>query len=160
MCHSDLSTNVCVVVSLAKNNELLGDSPAQYAQILEWMSFANCEVLPTAINVFGALLGWQPFVTEVVENLNAQLHNYMLVFESFLKDHEFLVGSKYTLADLYVLALLIRPFQYLFDRAWRETHPCTTQWFGKMLDEPILKNARGAFAFIDRRVSRKEKKVT
>jgi elongation factor 1-gamma len=106
---------------------------AEEALVLSYVSFANSELLPTLARWFLPLIsGFKdpaPYDFDAVEKGKRAslvcLDKLELVFEG----NEWLVGSRPTLADIFVGIMVSRGLQWVLGRAWRETHPATMAHF-------------------------------
>lgn len=121
--------------------EWLGTNDEERAQVAMWTSFVNSDVLPTAGYVFKPLKGDNmPYNEESVARHDQRLATQMNAFEVTLAQLPFLVGDRYTWADIYCVLMLWKPFAWLFDRQWQQQHPYTTSWFQTMLRQPVVAN--------------------
>ncbi|CCG83345.1 Elongation factor 1-gamma [Taphrina deformans PYCC 5710] len=141
-------TNAIAIYCKFKNqNEkttLLGKTKADYATILQWLSFANTEVLPTLGQWFGPLIGRVPYNKKTSEDaeksFNTKVASYL---ESVLKTKTFLVGHRVTLADLVVAAHLSRGFEFVLGSEWRSQYPNITRYFETVVNQHIYKGVAG-----------------
>ncbi|ODQ71688.1 hypothetical protein LIPSTDRAFT_73416 [Lipomyces starkeyi NRRL Y-11557] len=74
---------------------------------------------------------------------------YMSIYEKHLTEHTWLVGERFTLADLFVANLFSRGFEHVFGTAWRAVHPAITRWFTTVINQSIWLDVRGPYSFID-----------
>ncbi|KAK9453679.1 hypothetical protein V1511DRAFT_504174 [Dipodascopsis uninucleata] len=127
-----------------ENEALLGDSKAQYAEIVKWMSFANMELLPNLAKWVRPLLGMDSYNKKVVDQAEKDTNNLIeVVFEPYLAAHTYLVGEKFSLADLFTANLITRGFENVFGTAWKEAHPHTTRWYTLVTNQPIFTDVHG-----------------
>ncbi|KAG5354325.1 Elongation factor 1-gamma 1 [Yarrowia sp. C11] len=118
------------LLSQIPNNPLAPKTKEDEAEVLQWVSFANQEVLGAAWDTFGPLTGRVTYNKESVDAASAQLDKLIsLTYEPHLTKNTYLVGEKVTYADVSNVALLSRGFEYLFDDAWKKKHPATTRWW-------------------------------
>lgn len=102
------------------------------------MSFVNHEAAIAATNTYKPLLGRAPYNKKNVDDSLATLHKTTKVFEDHLLVNTFLVGERITLADIFSAGVLVRSFELLLDKKWRDEHPNTTRWFQTVTNQPIF----------------------
>ncbi|ORY86858.1 elongation factor EF-1 gamma subunit [Protomyces lactucae-debilis] len=132
-----------IAIYFASQNQkttLLGKTKGDYAQILQWLSFANTELLATLAGWLSPLRGMAPYNKKAVEEAEANFEKRVSFLEQILASKTFLVGERLTLADLVVAAHLARGFEFVFDPAWRSAHPNTTRYFTTIVNQHIYKN--------------------
>lgn len=137
------------MTSQNEKTTLLGKTKKDYASILRWMSFANTEVLPPIGAWFRPLVGRDPFNKKNVEdNMKAAL-KALHTLEEHLLVNTYLVGERLTLADLFTAGVLVRGWQYFFDKKWREEHPNVTRWYETVVNQPIYSEVGPKIPFIE-----------
>ncbi len=125
------------LLSQIPNNPLAPKTKEDEAEVLQWVSFGNQEVLGSAWDTFGPLTGRVPYNKKSVDAASEKLDNFIsLTFEPHLTKNTYLVGEKVTYADIANFALLSRGFEYLFGADWKKKFPATTRWWNT-----ISKNA-------------------
>jgi elongation factor 1-gamma len=106
---------------------------AEEALVLSYVSFANSELLPTLARWFLPLIpGFKdpaPYDFDAVEKGKRASLVCLDKLELVFKGKEWLVGSRPTLADIFVGIMVSRGLQWVLGRAWRETHPATMAHF-------------------------------
>src|SRR5271170_7098791 len=104
----------CVVAQQDPNTTLIPKDVKSHAQVIQWMSFANHEVLHTLGAWFRPTLGRDPGYNkknvDLAEHLVKRIMKYL---DGYLQDHTYLVGERLTIADLVLTAHLDRGFQYV-----------------------------------------------
>ncbi|GAA5930955.1 hypothetical protein JCM10213_003954 [Rhodosporidiobolus nylandii] len=101
---------------------LLGSSKEQAAQITQWASWANSDLLPTIAAWFRPLVGAAPYQKPAVEAAKAKALKHLAYLEKTLSTRTFLVGERVTLADIFVAAVLFRGFENVLDAEFRKAH--------------------------------------
>ena len=96
------------------NTTLLPKDTKAYAEVIQWCSFANHEVLPHLGLWFGPVLGRDPYNKKSVDAAEVGIKRIMKYLDGYFLDHTYLVGERLTLADVVMTALLARGFQYVF----------------------------------------------
>ena len=113
------------------------------------MSYGNQEILPPLGGYFRPLIGQDPYNKKNVEDSKVKALKAVKVLDEHLLVHTFLVGERITLADLFVVGLVGRGFEFLFDKQWREEHPNVTRWYETVYNQPIYSTVVDKLKFID-----------
>ena len=113
------------------------------------MSFVNHDFQPKITQAMRPLLGLDPYNKKSVEDGLKAADKSASVLEDHLLVHTFLVGERITLADLFCAGLLIRGFEYFFDKKWREQYPNLTRWYETVYHQPIYSAVVPPLKFID-----------
>lgn len=95
------------------NTTLLPKDTKAYAEVVQWCSFANHEVLPQIGSWFGPVLGRDPYNKKSVDAAEGGIKRILKYLDGYFLDHTYLVGERLTLADLVMTAHLDRGFQYV-----------------------------------------------
>ncbi|KAK9327923.1 hypothetical protein V1520DRAFT_371665 [Lipomyces starkeyi] len=66
---------------------------------------------------------------------------FMSIYEKHFTERTWLVGERFTLADLFVANLFSRGFEHVFGTAWRAAHPAITRWFNTVINQSIWLDA-------------------
>ena len=134
-------TDRFLVASQNEKTTLLGKTKQDYAQIVRWMSFGNAHVLPHIGSWFRPLVGRDPYNKANVEKSQHNAEKALYVLEQHLLVHTYLVGERITLADLFMASMVLRGFEYVLDKRWRDEHPNTTRWYETVTAQPIWRAA-------------------
>lgn len=125
------------------NEQLRGTNAADQAQILQWTSFADTELLPpVATLVFTAA----KVLTRPVEETAAseqQLKKLLSFIDSSLNGRSYLVGEQVTLADLAVVGVLIALYQHVHTADQRAQYANLNKWFNALVAQPQFAAALG-----------------
>lgn len=113
------------------------------------MSYANSNLMPAQVAIFGPLDGRVPYVKEQVEKALPLLEKEVAVFEKHLTANTYLVGERISVADLYAATIIVRGFDFIFGTEWREQHPAVTRWFKTVIAHPILAERFADYKFRD-----------
>jgi elongation factor 1-gamma len=147
-----LSECIAIAIYLTSQNEkttLLGKTKQDYASILKWMSYANTEILSPLGGWFRPLVGRDPYNKKNVEDSKTTSEKAVHVLEEHLLVNTYLVGERLTLADIFVIAILARGFQYFYDKTWRAENPNVTRWYETVYSQPIYSEVADPLNFID-----------
>ncbi|CCJ31533.1 unnamed protein product, partial [Pneumocystis jirovecii] len=126
-----------IVASQNEKTTLLGKTKKEYASIVQWMSFANTDLLASLANWVLPLVGRYPYNKKAVEDSQAETERLCKYVDDFIKERTFLVGERLTLADIVMAAHLIPGFSKVFGKEWRERFPNLVRWFITVTNQPI-----------------------
>ena len=131
-------------LALKHKPELLGENDFEKGQIRQWSDFAIFEIGYCAKEIGYPLFGWKNYCKESADKANNRLKEFMRTLDAQLKDKEFVMGSKLTLADVTLFRELKYFFQLVFPKGLRDkVFPNATKWFQKMAETEEVKKAYG-----------------
>ncbi|ODQ68164.1 eEF1-gamma domain-containing protein [Nadsonia fulvescens var. elongata DSM 6958] len=153
--HEVTAIAIYLINEAPDSKNLLGDgSKLQYAEVLKWISFVNSDYLAQLFQSFAPLAGRIPYQKKQHDAALATLASFNdKVYESYLKDHTYLVGERVTFADFFTAALFTRGFSYVWGKAWREQYPAITRWFKTITQLPAFKNVFGEIEYLEEPVA-------
>jgi glutathione S-transferase len=127
-----------ILVHLAEGSELLPDDPIERAQVLRWLFYEQAEIVPSIGGLrfrlaTGVLTPDHPAAARRV----AGGADALRVLEDHLRDHTFLVGERYTLADLCIYAYVHVAGEASLDLAG---HPAIRAWIERVEATPGFVN--------------------
>ena len=131
-------------LALKHKPELLGENDFEKGQIRQWSDFAIFEIGYCAKEIVYPLFGWKNYCKESADKANNKLKEFMRTLDAQLKDKEFVMGAKLTLADVTLFRELKYFFQLVFPKGLRDkVFPNATKWFQKMAETEEVKKAYG-----------------
>ncbi|KAL7415447.1 putative elongation factor 1-gamma (ef-1-gamma) [Mrakia frigida] len=102
------------LASISPNSGLLLPDVEQRAKIVEWISFAESELILPLLDLRGLLDNEVPYFKPVYQITLDKTLAALSVLESYLTSHTFLVGDRITLADLTIGVALADGFSLIF----------------------------------------------
>ena len=124
--------------------ELLGENELEKAQVRQWSDFAIFEIGFCAKEIVYPLFGWKPYCKESANEANDRLKEFMRTLDAQVKDKEFVMGAKLTLADVTLFRELKYFFQLVFPKGLRDkVFPNATKWFQRMAETEEVKKVYG-----------------
>jgi elongation factor 1-gamma len=129
------------------NNGLLGNTKQEYASIIQWMSFINSELFAKALSVIYPLRGSTPYNKKAVDVGLVELKVLTDVLEAHLAKNTYLVGERFSLADLYALPFVKRLFDYLYGEEERKVNPSITRWYSTLIHQEWFSGLLGDYQF-------------
>ncbi|XP_044748072.1 elongation factor 1-gamma [Coccinella septempunctata] len=131
------------------NEQLRGKSDAQRAEILQWMGFAESEVLPSSCAWIFPILGIikpaanTPEVTQALQRAKEDLKQALVILNNHLLSRTYLVGERITLADIVVFCNLLYAYKYAMDPEYRKPFINLNRWFETLANQPEFKAVIG-----------------
>uniref|UniRef100_A0A4W2EN53 GST C-terminal domain-containing protein n=1 Tax=Bos indicus x Bos taurus TaxID=30522 RepID=A0A4W2EN53_BOBOX len=89
------------------NEELRGSTPEAAAQVVQWVSFADSDIVPPASTWVFPTLGIMHHNKQATENAKEEMRRILGLLDAHLKTRTFLVGERVTLADITVVCTLL-----------------------------------------------------
>ena len=124
--------------------ELLGENELEKAQVRQWSDFGIFEIGFCAKEIVYPIFGWKPYCKESADKANERLKGFMRTLDAQLKDKEYVMGAKLTLADVCLFRELKYFFQLVFPKGLRDkVFPNVTKWFQKMSETEEVKKVYG-----------------
>lgn len=124
------------------NSGLLGSTPFQEAQVNQWVTWSEF-LLPTVDLIAGAIQGTNKIDTARFNDLIKKLKEQVKIMNSHLNGKEWLVGDKFTLADVFAGSILTPAFQLVLDAGFRKGMSHAGQWFERFAAIPEVVKAAG-----------------
>jgi elongation factor 1-gamma len=124
--------------------ELLGENELEKAQVRQWSDFGIFEIGFCAKEIVYPIFGWKPYCKESADKANERLKGFMRTLDAQMKDKEYVMGAKLTLADVCLFRELKYFFQLVFPKGLRDkVFPNVTKWFQKMAETEEVKKVYG-----------------
>ena len=124
--------------------ELLGENDLEKAQVRQWSDFAIFEIGYCAKEIIYPIFGWKKYCKESADKANNKVKDFMRTLDAKLKDKEFVLGNKITLADVTLFRELKYFFQLVFPKGLRDkVFPNVAKWFTKLSETEEVKKVYG-----------------
>merc|ERR1712026_553458 len=126
------------------NDQLRGgkDSVAQ-SQVLQWLNFADSDILPAACTWVFPTLGIMQFNKNNTDRAKEDITKAMNALNDHLLNHTFLVGERVTVADIAVACTMISLYQNVLDPGFRKPFGNVNRWFNTVVNQPQAKKVLG-----------------
>ena len=96
-----------------------GKDPLAQSQILQWLNFADSDILPAACTWVFPCLGIMQFNKNATERAKEDVKKAMTALNDQLLHQTYLVGERVTLADIVVACTMISLYQNVLDPEFR-----------------------------------------
>jgi len=113
-----------------------GDSCLAQAQVAQFVSFAQNEVLPAACTWVFPTMGIMQFNKTSSERAKEDVKKAMEVLDKVLLTKTFLVGERITLADVSVAYAFKMLFENVLDAPFRKPYGNVVRWYTTVMNQP------------------------
>ncbi|KAF3838486.1 hypothetical protein F7725_010254 [Dissostichus mawsoni] len=125
------------------NEALRGATPQAAAQVLQWVSFADSEIIPPASAWVFPTLGIMQFNKQATEQAKEDVKRTLAVLNHHLNTRTFLVGERISLADISVACSILWLYKQVLEPSFRQPYPNVTRWFVTCVNQPQFKTVLG-----------------
>lgn len=135
------------------NDQLKGKNDYEKAQILQWIGFAEGEVLPASCAWVFPILGIvknSPSSQEAFQRAKNDVRNALTILNNHLLTRTYLVGERISLADIIVASNLLNPYKYVLDPEYRKAFGNVNRWFTTLINQPQFKAVLGDVVLCDK----------
>lgn len=140
------------------NEQLRGKSDWEKAQVVQWLSFADSEVLPYSCAWVFPLLGILPYNKNNVERAKEDVKRALGVLNQHLLNNTFLVGERVTLADVVVFTNLLSLYENVLEPSVRAPFGNVNRWFTTILNQPQVLKVVKNFKLVEKAIEFDPKK--
>jgi len=120
-----------------------GSSPVAQAEVVQWMSFAQNEVLPAACTWVFPTMGIMAFNKNATERAKEDVKKAMDVLNKALLTKTYLVGERITLADVCVAYAMKMLFENVLEPGFRKPYGNTVRWYTTIMNQPAVVGVSG-----------------
>merc|ERR1712149_103599 len=126
------------------NDELRGGSDAATrAQVVQWMSMADSDILPAACTWVFPTMGIMQFNKTATERAKEDIKAALKTLNDHLLTKTFLVGERLTLADIAVACTMLSLYKQVLDPAFRKPFTNVNRWFTTVVNQTNAKAVLG-----------------
>ncbi|XP_028665441.1 elongation factor 1-gamma [Erpetoichthys calabaricus] len=122
---------------------LRGSTKEAAAQVLQWVSFADSEIVPPASTWVFPTLGIMQYNKQATEHAKEEVRKVLSVLNEHLQSRTFLVGERLTLADITVVCSLLWLYKQVLEPSFRQSFLNTNRWFITCINQPQFKAVLG-----------------
>ncbi|KAG2460439.1 EF1G factor, partial [Polypterus senegalus] len=128
---------------LVASEALRGSTKEAAAQVLQWVSFADSEIVPPASTWVFPTLGIMQYNKQATEHAKEEVRKVLSVLNEHLHTRTFLVGERLTLADITVVCSLLWLYKQVLEPSFRQSFLNTNRWFITCINQPQFKAVLG-----------------
>merc|ERR1712168_1528347 len=129
---------------------LRGTNPIDKALVLQYVEFAENEILPSACTWVYPTLGFKQYNKQETDKAQAHLKKCMTMLNGFLETRTFLVGERITLADIAMACNMLMLYAQVLDPKFREPFGNVNRWFMTCINQPNFKSVLGDFSLCEK----------
>merc|ERR1712055_124033 len=146
-----LLTESNAIAYYVANEELRGGSDAaSRAQVVQWMSWADNEILPASCTWVFPCMGIMQFNKQNTERAKEDVKAALNCLNSHLLTRTFLVGERISLADIAVACTMLNLYKYVLDPSFRKPFINANRWFTTVINQPSVKAVIGEFTLAEK----------
>uniref|UniRef100_A0A8C6X435 Eukaryotic translation elongation factor 1 gamma n=1 Tax=Naja naja TaxID=35670 RepID=A0A8C6X435_NAJNA len=131
------------IAHYVSNEELRGTTPEAASQVLQWVSFADSDIVPPASTWVFPTLGIMQYNKQATEYAKEEVKRILSLLDSHLKTRTFLVGERITLADITVVCTLLWLYKQVLEPPFRQPYENVNRWFVTCVNQPQFKAILG-----------------
>ncbi|XP_060711454.1 elongation factor 1-gamma [Hemiscyllium ocellatum] len=132
------------------NDALRGVTKEEAAQVLQWVSFADSDIIPPASTWVFPTLGIMQYNKQATEHSKEEVKKVLGILNEYLKTRTFLVGERVTLADITVVCSLLWLYKQVLDPSFRQPYTNMNRWFITCINQPQFKAVLGEVKLCDK----------
>ncbi|XP_043931602.1 elongation factor 1-gamma [Protopterus annectens] len=125
------------------NDALRGVSKESAAQVIQWMNFADSEIIPPASTWVFPTLGIMQYNKQATEHAKDDVKKVLSILNEHLMTRTFLVGDRISLADVTVVCSLLWIFKQVLEPSFRQPYVNVIRWFTTCVNQPQFKAVLG-----------------
>jgi len=149
------SNGVCLsetnaIAHFVANETLRGTNPIDQALVMQYLEFADNEVLPSACTWVYPTLGFKQYNKQDTEKAQTHLKKCLALLNGFLETRTFLVGERVTLADIALACNMLMLYAQVLDPKFREPYSNVNRWFLTCVNQPQFKQVLGEFTLCEK----------
>merc|ERR1711915_505907 len=146
-----LLTESNAIAYYVANDELRGGSDAATrSQVVQWMSWADSEILPASCTWVFPCMGIMQYNKNSTDRAKEDVKKALGVLNTHLLPRTFLVGERISLADISVCCTLLHLYQYVLEPSFRKPFQNVNRWFTTIINQPQVKAVVGDFKLCDK----------
>lgn len=143
-----LSESNAIAFFLANEQLRGGKCPFVQAQVQQWISFADNEIVPVSCAWVFPLLGIMPQQKNSTAKQDAEVVLQQL--NKKLLDATYLAGERITLADIVVFSSLLHLYENVLEPSVRSAYGNLNRWFVTILNQPQVQAVVKDFKLCDK----------
>jgi len=135
------------------NEQLRGggkDCALAQSEVLQWLNFADSDILPAACTWVFPCLGIMQFNKGSTERAKEDVKKAMTILNEHLLHHTYLVGERVTLADIVVACTMLSLYQNVLDPGFRKPFGNVNRWFSTIVNQPQVQKVLGTVTMAEK----------
>jgi len=129
---------------------LRGTNPIDKALVLQYVEFAENEILPSACTWVYPTLGFKQYNKQETDKAQNHIKKCLELLNGFLETRTFLVGERVSLADIALCCNMMMLYAQVMDPKFREPYGNVNRWFMTCINQPNFKKEIGEFTLCEK----------
>ncbi|KAK5643649.1 hypothetical protein RI129_007494 [Pyrocoelia pectoralis] len=125
------------------NEQLRGKTDLEKAQVLQWICFAESEILPASCAWVFPILGIVQYDKKSFDRAKEDIKAALGILNAHLLTRTYLVGERISLADITVACNLLHLYTHVLDPEFRKSFVNVNRWFVTILNQPNFREVTG-----------------
>jgi len=146
--HSIVESNA--IAYYVASEQLRGKTDVEKAQIVQFMSFSENELLPAMAAWVYPCLGAMQQNKQATDRAKEDVKRILAYLNAHLLTRTFLVSERITLADITVFATLLPLYKMVLEPAFRKPYQNANRWFVTVLNQPEVKKVIGSVTLCEK----------
>jgi elongation factor 1-gamma len=142
-----LSESDAIAYYVANDTLRGGKGEVERSQVLQWILFAQSELLPAICGWLFPSLSIMPFNKDQVAKARSETERCLTALDDYLLSRTYLVGEGVTLADITVFAVLTDLYKNLLDADSRKQFINVNRWFDTVLNQAKVQDAINKYKY-------------
>jgi len=142
------SNAIALVVS---DDNLSGKDVVSKSKVLQWINFAETELLPPVTQLVFPIMGLMPDDKKTHGISEAGVKRSLSLLNTHLATRTFIVGESITLADITVVCTLLRLYEHVMDAEFRKPYVHLHRWFDTCIHQKEFIAVLGQFKICEKR---------
>ncbi|XP_001640531.2 elongation factor 1-gamma-A [Nematostella vectensis] len=131
------------------NEQLRGSTAELSALVVQYVNFADQELLPAAATWVFPTYGMMQYHKQSTDKAMEDVKKYMTMLNDVLLMKTFLVGERVTLADIAVCCVLQMLYKQVMEPSFRAPYGNVNRWFTTCVNQPEFKKILGDVKMCD-----------
>jgi len=139
-------------IALAVSDDnLSGKDVVSKSKVLQWINFAETELLPPVTQLVFPIMGLMPDDRKTHGISEAGVKRSLSLLNTHLATRTFIVGESITLADITVVCTLLRLYEHVMDAEFRKPYVHLHRWFDTCIHQKEFIAILGQFKICEKR---------
>ncbi|KAK4887031.1 hypothetical protein RN001_003302 [Aquatica leii] len=125
------------------NDQLRGKNEFEKAQIMQWICFAESDILPASCAWVFPILGIVQYDKKSFDRSKEDTKANLTILNAYLLTRTYLVGERISLADISVACNLLHLYTHVLEPEFRKPFANVNRWFTTIVNQPNFREVVG-----------------
>ncbi|GAB1597729.1 elongation factor 1-gamma-like [Argonauta hians] len=132
------------IAHLVGSDQLRGSTVEDATRVLQWINFADNEILPASCTWVYPCLGIIQYNKQETEKAKEQIKKSLTVLNQYLQSRTYLVGERISQADITLCCNMLQLYKLVLDPEFRKSYINVNRWFTTMINQTQVKSVIGS----------------